>query len=277
MQIDWFTLAAQLVNFVILVALLQRLLYRPLVGAMERREREIEERLEEGARMQAEARERADALEVEREALERERSERLRQAEREAETRRSELLEEAREEVEERRRRWREAVESERESFLEELRRRMARQVVTVSRRVLRDLATNDLERRAAERFVDRMEGLDGEWRQRLGQAIERSGEDPVVESAFELGEETRERIRRALESVLPEERTLRFRERADVGFGVELVAGALELGWSLERYLDDLEQSMETLLSEEARSERPAAAGAVAEEQTESGAEEEA
>ena len=45
MQIDWLTVAAQIVNFLVLVWLLQRFLYRPIVSAMAERENRIETRL----------------------------------------------------------------------------------------------------------------------------------------------------------------------------------------------------------------------------------------
>ena len=47
MQIDWLTVAAQIVNFLVLVWLLQRFLYRPITEAMARREERIESRLSE--------------------------------------------------------------------------------------------------------------------------------------------------------------------------------------------------------------------------------------
>lgn len=257
MQIDWFTFAAQAVNFLVLVALLQRLLYRPLVSAMERRQEEIDRRLEEGAGMEREARDRAEALERERRELEERREELLRAAEGEAEARRSELLEEAREEVGARRRRWQEALDRERESFLEELRGRVAEEAVAVARRALADLADADLERRAADRFVARLEGLDEAGRQELGsalkRAVERVGEEPLVESSFELPEEVRTRIVRALDDLLPGGRTVRFETSTDLGFGIELTAGGVELGWSLDRYLAGLDERVGELLSEAA------------------------
>ena len=44
MQIDWITVAAQIVNFLILVWLLQHFLYGPITRAMQRREQRIAER-----------------------------------------------------------------------------------------------------------------------------------------------------------------------------------------------------------------------------------------
>ena len=41
MLIDWFTVLAQLVNFLILVWLLKRFLYRPILDAIDAREKRI--------------------------------------------------------------------------------------------------------------------------------------------------------------------------------------------------------------------------------------------
>jgi F-type H+-transporting ATPase subunit b len=46
MQIDWLTVIAQIVNFLILVWLLKRFLYHPVITAMDRREQRIAERLQ---------------------------------------------------------------------------------------------------------------------------------------------------------------------------------------------------------------------------------------
>jgi F-type H+-transporting ATPase subunit b len=257
LQVDWFTLVAQVVNFLVLMALLRRFLYRPLLSAMARRQEEIDRRLEEGASMQREARESAEALERERRELEARRDEKLRAAERDAEQRRVTLLEEAREQVEERRRRWHEALDRERESFLDELRGRVAGEVVAVAQRALADLAGADLEDRVVDRFVARLEELGSEGRRELARslerALERSDEEAVVTSAFELPAGARRRIARALEGVLPDGREIRFATSAGVGFGVELVAGGVELGWSLDRYLSELDHRIGALLAREA------------------------
>lgn len=252
LQIDWFTFSAQVVNFLILVVLLHRFLYRPLVSAMERRRQEIERRLREGEEMKEQAQERADELEGRLAELEERREEELRRIEKEAGQRRSELMDHVRQEVEERRKRWCESLERERTAFLEELAERVAAQAVAVARRALANLADTDLERSVTARFSDRLEALEGDRRDQVVRAAVRADDDLVVRSAFELSEVERDRIREALAGLLPEVRTIRFETRDDMAFGVELTVGGLEIGWSLERYLGDLETEISALLDEE-------------------------
>ena len=47
MQINWFTVIAQIVNFLILVWLLKRFLYKPILKAIDERERKIESQLKD--------------------------------------------------------------------------------------------------------------------------------------------------------------------------------------------------------------------------------------
>ena len=57
MQIDWFTVVAQIVNFLILVWLLKKFLYGPIIRAMDDRERRIASRLEEANARERQAQE----------------------------------------------------------------------------------------------------------------------------------------------------------------------------------------------------------------------------
>jgi len=49
MLIDWFTVVAQVVNFLILVWLLKRFLYRPILNAIDAREKRIATKLADAA------------------------------------------------------------------------------------------------------------------------------------------------------------------------------------------------------------------------------------
>ncbi len=44
MSIDWFTTGAQIINFLILIWLLKKLLFKPIINAMEQREQGLANR-----------------------------------------------------------------------------------------------------------------------------------------------------------------------------------------------------------------------------------------
>lgn len=219
MNIDVFTLVAQLVNFLLLVALLERFLYRPVLGVLDAREARYRERSEEVEILRLAAQEEAEVLRTSREELEKARRGLLEEARREAEQHKQELLGKARAEVQQQQERWLSALEEEREARREELARRLSELVLTGVRRVLEDLAGAELERLTVEQFLKRTPD---------------SMEAEVVRTGFELPSDLRRRMRERLGEV-------RFEQDPAVGFGVELVGGGHRVGFSLDSYLDEL------------------------------------
>ena len=80
MEIEWFTFAAQIINFVILVALLKRFLYGPVLRMMDQREQRIAERMNDAERTRREADEEAEQLRRQQQQLEHQRETLLVQA-----------------------------------------------------------------------------------------------------------------------------------------------------------------------------------------------------
>ena len=73
MQVDWFTLIAQVVNLLVLVGLLKHFLFGRIVRAMNEREATIAGRLEEAARGRALAQQEAESLRAKHRELEEQR------------------------------------------------------------------------------------------------------------------------------------------------------------------------------------------------------------
>ena len=85
MLIDWFTVVAQIVNFVVLVVLLKHFLYDRIIGAMARREETIRARREAAENEKEEAQQEADAYRKKKEEIEEKRNEMHSQAKQAAE------------------------------------------------------------------------------------------------------------------------------------------------------------------------------------------------
>lgn len=247
MQIDWITVTAQIVNFLILVYLLKRFLYAPVMRAMDRRERRVTDRLKEAEEREREAEENAREYREKTEELERKRDEMLGEAREEAERDKRRLLDEAREEIAETRKRWQQQVSREKADFLANLRQRTGDAVQSVARKALADLADAELEAEIVRSFVDRLKSLDEEAREAFGRA-----DGPIrVNTAFELDSGARGRLTRALHEHLAEGAEVDYGESEGLVCGIELAAGGRRLGWSLADYLDELSERVEQALAE--------------------------
>lgn len=251
MQIDWFTFGAQIVNFLILIGLLHRFLYRPILSAMDAREERIAERLEAARQKEAEAEAQAESYRAQQEEVERQRKERLAAAEEDAEAHRQELIREARAEVDRMETAWREALRRERASFLSELSRRAAEETIAVARRALEDLADADLQRQATQRFIERLSAREDKEHEQLVEALH-DGDEVVVRSAFSLDAEQRQRITRVLRDRFDLDGEPRFETDASLGVGIEIQTGAQRLAWNLQTYLDALARNVQERLDAE-------------------------
>src|SRR5487761_2554109 len=91
MLVDWFTVGAQALNFIILVWLLKRFLYKPILDAVDTRERRIAAELADAAAKMAEAQSRREEFGRKNAELEQQRAALLRSAAAEAESERARL------------------------------------------------------------------------------------------------------------------------------------------------------------------------------------------
>lgn len=244
MQIDWFTLVAQVVNFGILVLLLKRFLYTPITRAMEARESKISQRLRDAEEAREEAEEEAAAYRKKQASLEKEREDTLKKASEEAGERRKELLRQAREEVSQKERQWRESVEAEREGFLEALQREIPERFCRALRRALEDMADRELERSSVSVFLERLDGLDDDAREDLQDAV-REVDAVSVTTAFELSDEDRKRVEERVREQLDTDVDVAFEQSSDVVWGIELSAGGRQVAWSARQYVQRLHEAM--------------------------------
>ena len=249
MTFDPFTLIAQIVNFVILLALLRVFLYRPVQRTMQARERRIAQEQASAEEARREARAEAEALRDERKELERKRRERLDEIEEEAESLRERRLEEIEEEAQEAREAHAEALRRDLREARERLRRRSAELVVDELRRALSELADADLERQAIRVFRQRLAQVEPDTLDALRGRLE--GSSAVIATAFEPSDDARREATAAVREALDREVDPSFEVDPDLRMGVALRIGGLEVGWSAQGWLDELEATFDDVVRE--------------------------
>lgn len=253
MQIDWFTLVAQIINFLILVGLLMRFLYRPIIRAMDEREERIAARVKDAEAREQEAEDQTRSYREQRRELDNQTQQLLDEAETRAEEHRQQLMARARGEVEQTQATWREAIAREQASFLEELRTRAGDEVCAVAARTLKDLANRELQEHMIEVFLGQIEHLADADRRELTAAIAESGNRVVVTSAFDISADSRDKIARAIRERLVSDGDVQFQIARDLICGIELKSGGRKISWNVAGYLDALQARLSQVLAQEA------------------------
>jgi F-type H+-transporting ATPase subunit b len=241
---DWFTVVAQVFNFLVLLLLLRRFLYRPIQRAMQERQAKIAAQLEQAERAKQEAEREARAFRQRSEELQAERHELLDQARREAQAWRDQAVAKARQEVEQTRAQWYQALRQEQQAVWEEVRQRSVRQVCRIARRALTDLATADLEQQLIEVFLARLRRLGDDGDRSILESLRGPGA-AVFRSAFAISPAMRARLLEALQERGSDEIEARFEVDPDLICGIELRVDSAKLTWSLDAYVDSLESEL--------------------------------
>ena len=249
MLIDWFTVVAQAVNFLLLVVVLKYVLYDRIVAAMDARERRIAERVRAADEAEREAGRAASEYHERERELDEAREELLQAARAEAEAHRQDLTERARSDVDDLRQRWTRTLEREQRELIRELEERAGQEVCRISRRVLRDLADADLDARAAEVALERLRE-DGALEE-LAAKARAEGTPLAVRTALELDGSRRRWLEDELHRVVAGLPELDIGTDPDLVCGLEVRAAGQASGWSVAGYLDALTTEITEALQE--------------------------
>lgn len=249
MLIDWFTVIAQIINFLILVLLLRRFLYRPILNMMAERERKIAERLAQAERQQAVAQAEIAAYQEKNAAFAQEREAMMHQAQAEVAERRQAWLNQARSDVAQARTRWQKALAEEKESFLQTVRLQAGQQTYQVIRRALADLADEELEARIIKIFLARVAALPEEEAAAMMAKLRQETAVLTINSSFDLDNTMRQALRQTIFARFGPGQAIAFHTDPNLICGLEIAAPGYKIAWSLASYLDELEEALlETL-----------------------------
>ena len=256
MLIDWFTVGAQALNFIILVWLLKRFLYRPILNAVDAREKRIAAELADADAKKAEAQEERDEYQHKNEEFDQQRAALLSKATDEAKAERQRLLDDARKAADALSAKRQEALRSDAQNLNQAIRRRTQQEVFAIARKALTDLATVSLEERVSEAFIRRLRTIDGKAKEGIAAALKTASEPAVMRSAFDLPEAQRAAIQKALNETFSAEVPVRFETAPDLISGIELTTNGQKIAWSIADYLASLEKGVDELLKEKDKPE---------------------
>lgn len=254
MLVDWFTVGAQALNFLILVWLLKRFLYWPILAALDSREKRIAKELADADGKQAEAQKQRDEFRHKNQELDGQRAALLSQATEAANAERQRLIDAAHQAADALATKRQQALLSESQNLNQALRIRTQTEVFAISRQALTDLATTSLEERIADVFTRRLRDMDAQAKAALAESFRIATGPALVRSAFDLPANQREAIQKALNETFSADIPIHFRTAPELVAGVELLSNGQKLTWSIAGYLFSLEQSIDTLVRDQSK-----------------------
>jgi F-type H+-transporting ATPase subunit b len=234
-ELDWSTFALEIINFLVLIWLLKRLLYKPVLSAIAQRKSDIQRTLSE-----------AESLRKEAQTLREEYEHRQAEWGQEKEKARSRMLEEVNAERVRLQAALRSSLEQEREKAkvledrrLSELTRQVEDAAIAqggeFAAKLLSRFASAELEVRLVEMIIEDLRELSEERRQAIRTACAKADASVIVSSAHVLGQSQRESLTEAVQLLLGRAVHCEWREDANLLAGIRLSLGPWMLGANLQ------------------------------------------
>ncbi|MDB5325681.1 MAG: synthase subunit [Phycisphaerales bacterium] len=244
-MIDWFTVCAQVINFVILAWLMKRFLFKPILAAIDARETLIAGELSAATSKQAAAESGRLAFEKKAGDFDQQRAALLSKATTDATVWREKMLADARQAADDLSAERRDALAAESKSIADAVGRRARQEVFAIARRTLNDLGGVSVQACIVDAFCRRVRATPGPTRARLGEALSSGSIPAVVRTAVELPAEGRAAVQQSLNETFAADVPLRYETVPALIGGIELVAGGHKVVWSIDEYLCSLEKGI--------------------------------
>jgi F-type H+-transporting ATPase subunit b len=251
MLIDWFTVGAQALNFLILVWLMKRFLYKPILQAIDAREKRIAAELADADAKKADAQKERDEFQHKNEEIDQQRSTVMSKATDEAKVERQRLLDEAQKDADALRAKRQDTLRNEQQNLNQEIIHWTQKEVFAIARKTLVDLAATSLEHRMTETFIQRLRALTGTEKEKLATALKTLTHPASVRSAFDLPSEQQAEIQKAINETFSADIHIQFETVPELVSGIEVTANGQKVAWSIADYLATLEKSVGKLFKD--------------------------
>ncbi len=253
MQIDWFTVIAQILNFLLLVWLLKRFLYKPVLKAIDEREGKIASQIKDAEAKEKTAKKEQAEFSRKNETFDKQKKGLMDKAVAETNEERQKLLEVARNDATELRTKLEKSLKEMQENLNRDLAEKTQHEVFEIARKTLTDLASVSLEEQSANIFIKRINELKKEEKKQFTDAFKPGSNPVLVQSAFELPKKQQTDIKNAVNEILGPETSFQFKTTPGIISGIELTSNGYKMAWSISEYLNSLQKSISQTSNEEA------------------------
>lgn len=248
MELEWTTFTLEILNFLVLVWILKRLLYQPILKVIAGRKAEIQKTLSN-----------AETLRKEAQALQEQYENRQVEWNREKETVRNRMMEEVNAErarllaalqnsLEQEREKARALEERQRTELIQQAEDTAIAQGGRFAARLLARLASAELEATLVEVLLEDLRRIPEERRQAIRSACTKGDVLAIVTSAYLLSQSQQTSLREAIQSLLGQSICYEWRQDQDLMAGLRLNLGSWMLGANLQDELRAFSESAQSV-----------------------------
>ncbi len=251
MKINWFTVIAQIINFLILVWLLKKFLYKPILDAVNEREKKINDELKDADAQKATAQKEKDDFKKKNEDFDSDKKALLDKAVADANAQKQQLIATAKADAKALGATMQKAFKEQQEQDKTALAQNTREQVFSITRKALTDIASVSLEVQSMATFIKHLKASKDEEKKQFIAAFKRNSNQILVKSAFDLPKKQQVELTDSISELLGTKTELQFKTAPELISGIELSTSDYKMAWSFSEYLSTLQKNISLEIKE--------------------------
>jgi F-type H+-transporting ATPase subunit b len=236
LELNWSTFLLEILNFLVLVWILKRFLYRPVLDVIARRRAAIENKLAEAEQLHTDADALKDQYENRLSSWQQERQQAMDKLRHEIEANRLQQLGDLKQELAQEEEKIRVAGARKEKQLLREIEQRALHQAAEFASRLLAVAAGPELENRLLDLLLDGLGTMPADQINALGSKWGELPERILVSSAYALADDKRHRLEETLSRVTGLSIPVHYEQEAELLAGLNITIGA----WVLQLNVRD-------------------------------------
>lgn len=249
MNIHWPTVVIQIVNFLILVIVLKKFLYKPVLGAMDAREKAVQDRIKEAEKREKEALKEKEKLEAIQAEFENAKTDEMAKVHKQAEEEKLELLKQANQEIRDKQLKFEQQMTVEKKSLYDAVSHIVAETLVNQTKDAFKELANADLENQMAEIFAKKLPEIKKSDLDKIVKNIKNNKEIEIA-SSFNIDEKNKKSIEKTLTEITNTKPKITYKKDNKVICGIEIISDSIIVKWGFTKYIENFNKSLNEALS---------------------------
>lgn len=251
MGFDLVTFIAQIVNLFVLVWLLKRFLYRPILEVIEKRQQEIRDKVQAAEDVRLQSEKERKKWETEKQAYEAEHQKELNQITQELDEKRKEGLEEIKSSLQRQRLKMQNDLLAEMDALQIDIGHFIATDFIQLANQALRELSDCCPLDQAIRLFLDKLKKLEKKDINNINYILKKQNVI-CVNSSNTLTNKQKEEITELIQKVflLSKKHKIKFNVTSELILGLEMRIGDISIEWNLKAYLDTLNANLDATLA---------------------------
>lgn len=251
MQIDWITFVAQIFNLFILVWILKRFLYQPILDVIEKRKNEINEKIDSATSLQRQAESEFQSLKSEKEDFEKSLQKQRNDLTKELTQQRKESLEVIKQEANQLKLQLHDQIKIQNENLKSELENFISHDFLNIAGKIITDLTDATPIERVLNLFYEKLVKLTKSEKTKIIKII-KNQKVIFVNSSETLSENHKRDMNRFLRDYfeIPPKTKIQYKTESTLVLGIEIRFADIAVDWTVKNYLNELEQGLEQILN---------------------------